>query len=125
MISKRQPDYVRHYGPHATDEPYQLTETHPVIFTSRRFSGKTLTLEGNETSDGATGAWDIESWAWWFHDLACKRPAWDDGTPITAWQAAMILNEILWWEGRTLRGFGWPAATFLMGCYETRKNGWF
>ncbi|MCB0256002.1 MAG: hypothetical protein KDI55_19960 [Anaerolineae bacterium] len=105
------------------EKPYLLQTS--FIYTSVSYGGKTITLQAGCRSDGATGAWDIKSAAWWVHDRVCDFPYWDDGTPITAWQAASILSEILAYEGRWARAHYWRASTFLLGCHNTRKNGWF
>ena len=85
---------------------------------------RSITVE-NGIYDGATGAIDIKTKGWWIHDQICRNPFFDDGTPITAWQAAQILSDILADEGRWFRKYTWKFATFLFGCHESRKNGWF
>lgn len=86
---------------------------------------KRITVEMGEKSDGATGAFDIPSAAWFVHDKICKTGQFDDATKVTAWQAANILRDILTSEGRRWRGYYWHWSTFLFGCYKARKNGWF
>jgi hypothetical protein len=87
---------------------------------------KTLFLDKGFESDGVTGLpYDIRSDAWGWHDKACDDPHWADGTPISAWQAAMIIRDVLHDEGRWARGLYWAWATFAFGCHNARENGWF
>lgn len=113
--------YHRRYGVN-TPRPYVLEET--VVYYSAQY-GKFITLHAGMESDGATGAFDIESLSWWVHDHICDNPVWDDGSKITAWQAAHVLKDILLAEGRPMRSVLWSVTTFLFGCHEARKNGWF
>ncbi len=78
-------------------------------------------------SDGATCARDLTgSWSWLFHDILCRDGHFTDGTPCTAWQASMILKDILCAEGRTFRRYTWKWATFLAGSWKNKKvAGWF
>ena len=112
---------------------YHLLFAEP--YWSNRYEKK-KTLKDNMYSDGASGALDVPgSLSWWVHDAICNNPFWDDGTPITAWQAATVLSDILFSEGRraknisaitsTARGYYWFWATFLFGCKKSRANGWF
>jgi hypothetical protein len=86
---------------------------------------KTVTVPLGYPSDGATGARDISSMAWWVHDVLCDTGKWDDGTPCTNIQASMVLYDILESEGRWFRKYTWSVATFLLGGGEARKNGMF
>ena len=95
-----------------------------IVYRSARNYLSITVPEGYE-SDGATGAIDIYSWAWWVHDVVCERGTWDDGTPITAWEAALVLHDVLLSEGRWIRARTWPFFTFLFGCKKVRENGWF
>ena len=93
---------------------------------SRRFkNGKTLHLPHDYPSDGATGAPDIESDSWWWHDKACDDGCWADGSLITNWECANIIREVLWGEGHPLRAVYWHTATFIFGGGKARKNGFF
>lgn len=89
-----------------------------------RYLKTTFIPKGTE-SDGASGAFDIKSVAWWVHDQLCKNGCWDDGTPITNWQASIILGDILWEEKRWFRSAYWKWSTFLLGCKLAKKNGMF
>jgi len=84
---------------------------------------RSVTIDVGYYSDGATGAIDIESNAWWVHDVLCNTGKWDDGTKCTNWQASMVLSDILHDEGRLIRARTWFAATWLFGGGEARKNG--
>jgi len=94
------------------------------IYHSRHFNREVLIRKGQER-DGATMAVDINTTAWWVHDQLCDDTVWLDGTPTTAWQAAIVLSEILRMEGFWARAIYWRWATLLLGCTETRKNGFF
>lgn len=74
-------------------------------------------------SDGATGAMDINSMAWWVHDVLCEFGVWEDGTPVTNWQASTVLSDILFDEGRYIRATTWWPATWLFGGQKARENG--
>lgn len=99
---------------------------HQGIFRyySQRYN-RYVTVPHSYPSDGATGAIDIDSKAWWVHDVLCDRGTWDDGTPVTNWQASCVLSDILYDEGRWLRSSTWLFMTFWKGGGECRKNGMF
>jgi hypothetical protein len=77
--------------------------------------------------DGATGAVDLEgSMSHLIHDVLCNNACWNDGTPISNWQASQVLKDILREEGYRFRQYTWRWATFLLGGWKIkRKNGWF
>lgn len=84
---------------------------------------KDITVPLNMPSDGATGPLikDLEQEAWEVHDRACEYGKWDDGTPISRWQASNVYSDILrdkgrwqWWD----RKWG----TFFLG---GKKLKWF
>ena len=112
--------YIKRFGPYK--KPYLCVKKYRWF--SYRY-GKTVTIEEGDESDGATGAWDIHSSSWWIHDKLCERTTWDDGTPVTAFKAAMTLRDVLLTEGRWFRANIWFVATFIGGCKKVRKNGWF
>lgn len=108
-----------------SDGLYVCTETYN--YYSPRYQERITVYEGT-VRDGASGAIDIVSSAWWIHDEICARepvPAWDSGKLISAWEAAMVLRDILKAEGRWARAFYWRWFTFAFGCKAARKNGWF
>jgi len=75
--------------------------------------------------DGASGAMDIDSFGWLFHDVACRDGCFSDGSPLNNWQASQILSDILKSEGRWFRRYTWFAATWLFGGGKARDNGIF
>ena len=93
-------------------------------YFSPRYKKWVVIYEGDD-SDGATGAFDIRSSAWFIHDKLCEKACWQDETPVTAWQAAQVLSDILWDEGRWARSVYWKWSTFLFGCKAPRENGWW
>lgn len=112
--------YIPRY--HRKDGKYFLDED--VYYYSTRYNRGVLLKKGDD-SDGATGAFDIKSLAWWVHDELCKTGVWQDGAPITNWQASRVLSDILYDEGRRVRSKTWFWATFYLGCKGARKNGMF
>ncbi len=91
-------------------------------YYSRRYN-RSITIKARFYSDGATGARDISSDAWWVHDHICRYAKWDDGTPIDNWTASTVLGDILWAEGHRWRSVYWWFATYLLGGGAARKNG--
>ncbi|MGB3211200.1 MAG: hypothetical protein WBB19_10885 [Desulforhopalus sp.] len=91
---------------------------------SERYN-RSITVPDQYPSDGATDAFDIKSESWWFHDVVCDRGTWDDGTPVTNWQASVVLSDILHSEGRWWRSWRWLMATFFFGGGKARANGMF
>lgn len=119
--------------------PKKYVCTEAYTYRSPRYQRK-ITVEKGYASDGATGALDIpDSSAWFVHDKACDRGTWDDTKPVTAWQAAMVLKDILQSEAKTLmyrtkpvaaawrwaRSHYWFWSTYFLGCKNAKKNGWF
>jgi hypothetical protein len=102
------------------DGNYRLNTT--IVYYSKRY-GKTITVDAGDTSDGATGAFDVVSRGWWVHDKLCKTGKWDDGTKITNWQCSQVLQDILTEEGRRFQGHYWFWSTWAIGGGEARKNG--
>jgi hypothetical protein len=93
-----------------------------IIYNSKRY-GKTVIVPEGYESDGATGAIDIWSNAWWVHDKLCDTGKWLDGTPCTNMQASTVLSDILRSEGRWIRAIYWWPATWLFGGGKARANG--
>jgi hypothetical protein len=77
--------------------------------------GKVCTVEHGYGSDGATGAFDIDSDGWWVHDKLRDRKKWDDGTRCTNWQASRVLRDILDSEDRHIRMRTWFWSTLIFG----------
>ena len=105
-----------------TDDGYELNE--PINYHSKRYE-KYVSADKGYASDGATGALDIRSLGWWVHDVLCDRGAWDDGEPVSNWQASTVLSDILREEGRHFRAAYWWPMTFLFGGGKARENGLF
>ena len=100
--------------------PYKLRAQ--LKYRSFRYQ-KNITVPEGYASDGATGAIDIFSDAWWVHDWLCETGQFDDGTPCTNWQASTVLSDILRREERWLRAIYWWPATWLFGGGKARNNG--
>ena len=73
--------------------------------------------------DGATGAMDIDSFSWVFHDVLCRDGCFSDGSKCTNWQASKVCSDILKSEGRWFRSRSWFLATLVFGGGKARKNG--
>ena len=94
------------------------------VYLSPRYM-RWVRIPPGQERDGATWAIDIVSSAWWIHDQLCDDACWEDGSPVTAWQAAAVLGDVLKIEGFTFRAVYWRWTTFAFGCVKTRENGWF
>lgn len=104
------------------DGKYELAE--PLVYFSPRY-GKFVTAAEGMISDGATGALDIYSASWLIHDRLCNDCHWDDGKPLTNWQASHVIGDILAAEGHWFRARTWAWSTWLFGCSKCRDNGMF
>lgn len=104
---------------HKEDDKYILDEG--FIYKSARFNKFVVLDEGYE-SDGATGALDIPSAAWWVHDKLCEDMRWDDGTHCTRWQGSIVISDILRTEGRWARKIYWKYATYLPKVWDDMKS---
>ena len=86
---------------------------------------KSITVEKGFFSDGATDAPDIDTDAWWYHDVLCRYGRWDDNSLVTNWQASTVLYDVLKRDGYTVRAPLWRTATYLLGggaCRWIRKK---
>lgn len=101
--------------------PDEYRRTKTLVYQSPRYK-KTVVVPLGRYSDGATGAFDILSDAWWVHDEICKFGEWADGAKVSREQAAQVLSDILWTEGRYFRAFYWKWFTYLFGCTKLRKD---
>lgn len=77
--------------------------------------GKTITVPSKFYSDGATCAPDLDTDAWWVHDVICRYGKFDDGTPCTNRQASTILYDILREDGYRVWSSLWWAGTYFLG----------
>jgi hypothetical protein len=104
------------------DHKWRLDTT--FMYHSDRYN-EDIWCTAGETSDGATGAFDIESIGWWVHDIICQFGVWHSGRRIVNFEASTVLFDILRSEGRSVRDFWWFLTTFLGGGGEARVNGMF
>lgn len=93
-----------------------------VSYYSPRYN-RTVTVEKGFRSDGATGARDVQTDGWGFHDVLCDRGTWDDGTRVDNWTASTVLGDVLWRDGRRFRAVYWWWVTYLFGGGKARENG--
>jgi len=85
-----------------------------ILYYSYRYN-RELTIPVGFEPNGASGiAIDIMSNSWVIHDWICTYWKWDDGTPITNFQASVILHDILLDEGRWVRARSWMIAIWLL-----------
>jgi hypothetical protein len=101
---------------------YRLNES--IVYHSIRYN-KTVTVPAGFISDGATGAMDIASRAWFVHDQLCVSGEFDDGTKVSNWQCSQVLQDVLKEEGRYWQSKRWFWATWLFGGGKARENGMF
>lgn len=102
--------------------PFKYVAMEEKRYYSKRYN-KSILVPLGYLSDGATDAPDINSFAWWVHDVLCDSGTFEDGTKCTNWQASMILKDILREEGRWIRDHWWFLATWLFGGGKARENG--
>tara|TARA_R110000744_G_scaffold55770_4_gene117879 strand:+ start:956 stop:1384 length:429 start_codon:yes stop_codon:yes gene_type:complete len=95
-----------------------------IGYYSRRYL-KWIIREAHDPSDGATGAKDIDSFSWLFHDELCDTGKWEDDEPCTNWEGSNVCSDILDEEGYWFRKHSWFAFTWLFGGKKLRKNGMF
>ncbi len=95
----------------------------PKTYHSRRYNKDVVIKPSDEPYDGATGAFDIDSFGWLFHDVLCRDGCFNDKTKCTNLQASTVLSDILSDEGRWFRSKTWFIATWLFGGGKARKNG--
>ncbi|MEE8288947.1 MAG: hypothetical protein V3R25_05995 [Nitrosomonadaceae bacterium] len=65
--------------------------------------------------DGASGAKDINSFGWLFHDVLKRDKKWSDGTRCSNSKASWVLYDILKSEGRWFRARTWYVSTLAWG----------
>jgi len=94
----------------------KIKYVNPAEFTYHSLRhGKSKTVPWLYESDGATGASDIWSRAWWVHDILIESRKWDDGTTCSNRQASWVIYDILKHEGRWFRARTWFVATLVYG----------
>jgi len=94
-----------------------------VRYRSPRFN-QYVTVPKGYKSDGATGAVDLETDAWGFHDVLCDRGTWDDGAELSNFTASIVLFDVLRRDGISLRrSLGWLFMTLWKGGGKCRENG--
>ena len=84
------------------------------VYYSNRYKKYVTVLKG-ELSDGASGAFDINSKSWKVHDVLKKYQVWDDSTKCTNKQASYVIYDILKDEGRWFRARSWYYSTLVWG----------
>ena len=89
-------------------------------YYSARYN-KDVTIQEGEMSDGASGAFDINSKSWVVHDALKKYQVWDDGSECTNHQASYVVYDILKSEGRWFRARSWYYSTLIWGSFVEKK----
>lgn len=93
-----------------------------IAYYSLRYN-QWIGAEAGDRYDGATGAKDIDSFGWIFHDELCNDGKFESGVKCTNWQASHVLTDIMESEGYWFRTHTWFVATWLFGGGAARKNG--
>ena len=79
---------------------------------------KYITISTNDgLYDGATCAFDIDSFGWLYHDVLKRDKRFRDGTVCTNHQASMVLYDLLKSEGRWFRARSWYLSTLAWGTF--------
>ena len=102
---------------------YQVTQY--KSYYSKRYNKHICITPQDPTYDGATGARDIDSFGWLYHDVLCRDGCFSDGTKCNNWQASQVLSDILKEEGRWVRSKTWLWMTWLIGGGKARDNGMY
>ena len=85
-----------------------------IGYFSKRYQ-KWVICESGDKSDGASGAKDIDSFGWIFHDDIKKYKKFENGTVCSNKQASYILYDILKEEGFWFRARSWFISTLAWG----------
>ena len=93
-----------------------------ISYYSTRYK-KFVKVDVGYPSDGATGTFDLNTIAWWVHDVLCDRGTWEDGTKVSNLQASFVLYDILMSDGHWFYARRWFVMTLAFGGGEARKNG--
>ena len=94
---------------------YQVTQY--KSYYSNRYNKHICITPQDPTYDGATGARDIDSFGWLYHDVLKRDKAFSDGTKCSNWQASMVLYDILVEEDRWFRARSWWLSTLAWGTF--------
>lgn len=84
-------------------------------YFSRRYGKRVDIKASDKPYDGATGAKDINSFSWLFHDVLKRDKRFSDGSECTNHQASTVLYDIMKAEGRWFRCHSWFLGTLLWG----------
>lgn len=85
-----------------------------ICYFSPRYN-KWVRVGAKDWSDGATGAPDIDSFGWIFHDELKKDKVFADKTKCSNLKASFILSDILKVEGKWFRARSWFITTLAWG----------
>tara|TARA_R110000744_G_scaffold380568_1_gene503243 strand:- start:22253 stop:22660 length:408 start_codon:yes stop_codon:yes gene_type:complete len=122
VAKKKASDYFLEFKDRNGDDAYVVLVE--LRYYSHRYN-RWVVCNVGDVSDGATGAYDIDSFGWLFHDDLCNTGEFESGSKCTNWQASMVVYDILRAEGRYIRAITWKYATFIGGGGKARKNGMF
>jgi hypothetical protein len=86
-------------------------------YFSKRYNESISISTTDKPYDGATGAFDIDSFGWVFHDVVKRDKCFDSGNPCSNYQASMILSDILSSENRWVRSKTWFISTLIWGTF--------
>lgn len=86
-------------------------------YYSDRYNKEVSITTNDSPYDGATGAKDINSFGWLFHDVLKRDKKWADGSKCSNWKASKVLYDILKEEGRWFRARSWFISTLIWGTF--------
>ncbi len=86
-------------------------------YFSKRYQKHVNIRVTDKPYDGATGAKDINSFGWLFHDVLKREKRFSDGSVCTNHQASTVLYDILKSEGRCFRARSWYLSTLVWGTF--------
>ena len=96
-------------------------ESKGFTYHSKRYD-KNITIPPMYQSDGATYAPDLSRTAFFVHDRICQHGKFDDGTPVTNWQASSIYYDILGDKGFSFRKYHRRFLTYWFGGKNLKKK---
>jgi hypothetical protein len=92
-----------------------------IHYYSKRYN-KFVYVPKGFVSDGATGAIDIYTEAFFIHDWLLETKKFNDDTNCSWFQANLIMYDVLQEEGRYIRSYVWFFATTIYQYFKHIKH---